>query len=194
MTNVKPATDEEIAAMPDRFAAPAEWGGGVTVDEAFSLLARIDADREEIARLTDEAVSVGLAEDRAMKAQARLTLAQEEIAFLKSRYERDMCADGHERIRYTPDEDFGPCPLCLCWEEVATLKAQVAEWEAKARNWLASPEAAAQLEGYRSLGQRTADAENARDIALAEIAALKAEVERPRCNDLLCRCCARRAR
>ena len=54
MSEVKPPTDEEIATMPDRFAAPAEWGGGVTVDEAFSLLARIESDRADIARLKAE--------------------------------------------------------------------------------------------------------------------------------------------
>ena len=82
MTNVKPATDEEIAAMPDRFAAPAEWGGGVTVDEAFSLLARIDADREEIAnsrKLSDLDLQV---------AMEKLREKYAEIATLKAEVER----------------------------------------------------------------------------------------------------------
>jgi hypothetical protein len=35
------------------------------------------------------------------------------------------------------------------------LRKTVSEWEAKAATWLASPEAAKRLEGYRELGQRS---------------------------------------
>lgn len=81
--------------------------------------------------------------------------------------------------------------------EIARLKAEVSEWEEKAKNWLASPEAAARLDGYRAFGQRAADAERLVDAVLMENTKLKAEVERLsvlRCNDGLCRCCTGRAR
>lgn len=94
MSEVKPPTDEEIATMPDRFAAPAEWGGGVTVDEAFSLLARIESDRAEIASVRKAAAS----KDRVIEQQA------EEIARLKQaarEYEHYVMTgrdEQHERL------------------------------------------------------------------------------------------------
>jgi len=51
-------------------------------------------------------------------------------------------------------------------KEIADLKAQIKEWEEKARNWCATPEAQKQLAGYRELGERVVDAENARDVAV----------------------------
>jgi hypothetical protein len=47
------------------------------------------------------------------------------------------------------------------------LKDENAEWQARAATWLASPEAAKRLEGYRELGEQLAQAE-------AEIERLKA--------------------
>lgn len=56
----------------------------------------------------------------AMDLRARAEAAEAERDDLRATHERDMCADGHARIRYTPDEDFGPCPLC-------SLKRQLAQ-------------------------------------------------------------------
>lgn len=49
--------------------------------------------------------------------------------------------------------------------EVERLTARVAEWEQKAANWMASPEAGAQLDGYRELAQRL----NAAEMRVAEL-------------------------
>lgn len=116
MTNVKPATDAQIANLKELHAECDPVPCNI-----LHLIARVDADREE-------------------------------NAYLKPRYERDMCADGHERIRYTPDEDFGPCPVCVLRAEIST---------------------------------------QGRVLALkdAEIAALKAEVERLTPAVLPCRAC-----
>jgi hypothetical protein len=43
--------------------------------------------------------------------------------------------------------------------EIERLKAENAEWQARAATWLASPEAAKRLEGYRKLGEQLAQAE-----------------------------------
>lgn len=50
--------------------------------------------------------------------------------------------------------------------ELRRLHALCKEWEMKAANWLASPEAAKRLEGYRSLGAKCAELE-------AEVEALR---------------------
>lgn len=49
MTNAKLATDEQVARFKVRAVIGALWS-----DEALSLIARIEADREETARLTSE--------------------------------------------------------------------------------------------------------------------------------------------
>ena len=46
MTDVKPATDEQVARFKVRAVIGALWS-----DEALSLIARIDADREELSNL-----------------------------------------------------------------------------------------------------------------------------------------------
>jgi hypothetical protein len=46
------------------------------------------------------------------------------------------------------------------------------EWEQKAATWLASPEAAKRLEGYRELARQTAEALNQRDQLLVALKAL----------------------
>lgn len=50
-------------------------------------------------------------------------------------------------------------------DELDRLRARVAEWEQKAANWIASPEATARLDGYRELAQRL----NAADARVAEL-------------------------
>ena len=45
-----------------------------------------------------------------------------------------------------------------------------AEWAQKAATWIASPEAAQRLDGYRDLGQQVAEAQRERDEARASVA------------------------
>jgi len=131
MTNVKPATDEQVARFKVRAVIGALWS-----DEALSLIARIDADREEIASVRKAAAS----KDRGIEQQAA---------------------------------------------QIAALRADQSDWR-KGVGFIAS------ALGIDSLSCVDI-AERGLEIR-AERDALKAEVERPRCNDLLCRCCARRAR
>lgn len=49
------------------------------------------------------------------------------------------------------------------------LTALCAEWERKTANWMASPEAAQRLQGYRDLAGQAADALNQRDRLLAAL-------------------------
>ena len=145
MTNVKPATDEQVARFKVRAVIGALWS-----DEALSLIARIDADREE-------------------------------IAYLKTRSERDMCADGHERIRYTPDEDFGPCPVCVLRAEISKDGEVAALNAAWSRDMGINPP-------VTSAEARQIVATSNRERA-QEIAALKAEVERLTPAFLPCHVC-----
>jgi len=242
MTNVKPATDYMVGSIQKahRHCSTTECG------DVLVLLARVDADREaaaskdrvieqqaeEIAQLKGENAQLIEVYDHAQTGlksmRAEAGKMREEIAYLKARYERDMCADGHERIRYTPDEDFGPCPVCVLRAEISKdgeVAALNAAWSrdmginppvtsAEARQIVAT----SNRERAREIAALRADQSDWRkgvgfiasalgidslscvDIAergleiRAERDALKAEVERPRCNDLLCRCCARRAR
>ena len=60
--------------------------------------------------------------------------------------------------------------------ELRRLHALLQEWEAKAATWLASPEAAQRLDGYRQLSQRANRAEAQRDALLeALMRALRVE-------------------
>ena len=52
-------------------------------------------------------------------------------------------------------------------EERDELLSKVAAWEQKAAHWMASPEAAQRLEGYRDIAQRLNVAEQQRDNLLA---------------------------
>lgn len=52
-------------------------------------------------------------------------------------------------------------------EERNELLSKVGAWEQKAANWMASPEAAQRLEGYRDIAQRLNIAEQQRDNLLA---------------------------
>jgi predicted RNase H-like nuclease (RuvC/YqgF family) len=65
-------------------------------------------------------------------------------------------ADLHDRISDMRDDAS---------KTEQTLRARVAEWEQKAANWIASPEATARLDGYRELAQRL----NAADARVAEL-------------------------
>jgi hypothetical protein len=59
-------------------------------------------------------------------------------------------------------------------DELRRMHALNQEWEQKAATWLASPEAAKRLKGYRELAHQTVEALNQRDELLA---ALKAFVK-----------------
>ncbi len=58
--------------------------------------------------------------------------------------------------------------------ELRRLDAKNAEWEKKAEAWLASPEAATRLEGYRNLAQRLSAVEQQRDELLAALKSMLA--------------------
>lgn len=55
--------------------------------------------------------------------------------------------------------------------ELRRLHAEIEEWRTKAAAWLASPEAAQRLEGYRELGRLAEKAETQRDELRAVLAA-----------------------
>ncbi len=57
-------------------------------------------------------------------------------------------------------------------DELRRMHALNQEWEQKAATWLASPEAAKRLEGYRELARQTAQALNQRDELLAALKAI----------------------
>jgi len=84
--------------------------------------------------------------------------ADAEIERLRARVEAaDVeIADLHDRISDMRDDAS---------KTEQTLRARVAEWEQKAANWIASPEATARLDGYRELAQRL----NAADARVAEL-------------------------
>ena len=66
----------------------------------------------------------------------------------------------------------GVVPLSLHNERLddcSRLQDLISQWELKAANWFASPEAAKQLDGYRELGMRAAAAESLRDELLAAL-------------------------
>jgi chromosome segregation ATPase len=54
-------------------------------------------------------------------------------------------------------------------------RARNSELAEKAATWIASPEAAQRLDGYRDLGQQVAEAQRERDEARAEVEQLKAQ-------------------
>lgn len=47
--------------------------------------------------------------------------------------------------------------------EIESLRQKLAEWDEKAKNWMASPEARKRLAGYRSMGAMCAELEDNRD-------------------------------
>ena len=57
------------------------------------------------------------------------------------------------------------------------LLVKVAAWEQKAANWMASPEAAQRLDGYRDLAQRLNIVEQQRDELLAALRGLAASCD-----------------
>jgi hypothetical protein len=56
--------------------------------------------------------------------------------------------------------------------ELRRLSAENAAWEQKSKTWLASPEAADRLEGYRNLAQRLSIVEQHRDELLGALTEL----------------------
>lgn len=68
--------------------------------------------------------------------------------------------------------------------ELRRQYAEIQEWRAKAATWLASPEAAQRLEGYRELGQRAERAEAKCDAMRAELREATEAVDDPAVNNL----------
>ncbi len=66
--------------------------------------------------------------------------------------------------------------LATATRERDEARALNVEWSKKAETWMASPEAAQRLQGYRELGQQVAKAQNERDEARAEVERLRSAV------------------
>lgn len=105
--------------------------------------------------------------------------------------ERDALrlADALERaVRQTDaDDDVIDVARWFVEDAAAELRrqhAEIEEWKAKAANWMASPEAAQRLEGYRELGQRAERAEAQRDALRAELREATEAVNDPAVNNL----------
>ena len=62
--------------------------------------------------------------------------------------------------------------------ELEQLRQQLAGWNEKAKNWMASPEAGKQLEGYRAMGVKCAELEAERDQLRQQLTSRDAEIER----------------
>ena len=63
--------------------------------------------------------------------------------------------------------------LATATRERDEARALNAKWAEKAEAWLATPEAAQRLDGYRDLAQQVATAQNERDEARAEVEGLR---------------------
>ena len=63
--------------------------------------------------------------------------------------------------------------LATATRERDEARALNAQWAEKAATWMASPEAAQRLQGYRDLAQQVATAQNERDEARAEVERLR---------------------
>ena len=72
--------------------------------------------------------------------------------------------------------------------ELRRLHAEIEEWRTKSAAWLASPEAAQRLEGYRELGRLAERAETEREALRADAERyrwLRARDHWPACFDLV---------
>ena len=85
---------------------------------------------------------------------------------------RLMAEDWHSRLGYNQACEL----LSRAADKIDDLEKQrdellvkVAAWEQKAANWMASPEAAQRLDGYRDLAQRLNIAEQQRDELLVAL-------------------------
>ena len=67
--------------------------------------------------------------------------------------------------------------LATATRERDEARALNAEWGKKAETWMASPEAAQRLQGYRELAQQVATAQNERDEARAEVERLRSALQ-----------------
>jgi hypothetical protein len=61
--------------------------------------------------------------------------------------------------------------------EFERLKARDEEWQRKASAWMASPEAAQRLDGYRELAQKLNAAEAARDALRNLLSAIRSDAQ-----------------
>lgn len=84
-------------------------------------------------------------------------------------YSREDCAEiiAHEGgTAYVLAEDYER-ELAAATRERDEARALNAQWAEKAATWMASPEAAQRLQGYREVAQQVAKAQNERDEARA---------------------------
>jgi DNA mismatch repair ATPase MutS len=81
--------------------------------------------------------------------RARAELAEARVTELEERSRKDAL-DGQTTLDVLNNE------LTKAEARVTELEAKNAEWEQKARNWMATPEAAKRLDGYREMTERVA--------------------------------------
>ena len=96
-------------------------------------------------------------------------------------------SDKPEALRLADDLEFGVMLGDTRDEAAAKLRrqhAEIEEWKAKAATWLASPEAAQRLEGYRELGRLVERAEAQRDAMRAELREATEAADDPAVNNL----------
>lgn len=189
-------------------------------DDVRALIARIEADRAEIAteRELRAVVEVSLTNLRRF-AENPITPRYDAPMSGDAIVVRDILAAAFGReIALTQANDAQSAEIAALKGENAQLievydhaqtglksmRAQAAKDAAEIARLKANNGALAtkDAEWSKAMGiNPTVSPEEAREIVAtsnrereAEIARLKAEVERPRCNDLLCRCCTGRAR
>lgn len=85
-------------------------------------------------------------------------------------YNSDIVRNGLDTIRRLRRQ------LAQRDSRIAELEATIDEWEQKAANWMASPEAQKQLDGYRELSMRAMRAEDETGDLRAKIAELEAKL------------------
>lgn len=109
--------------------------------------------------------------------------------------EIDMANKGDKSVALELSEELLWVKHTANWEvcsmaskELVRQEELIKEWEQKASNWLASPEATSRLEGYLSLSQKLAREEENRELLLKQLKAALFMLERADCSTGYC-CC-----
>ena len=87
--------------------------------------------------------------------------------------ERELTAATRERDEWQQIAAANGLAGLKAARERDEARALNVEWAKKAETWMASPEAAQRLQGYRDLAQQVAQAQNERDEARAALLAIK---------------------
>lgn len=145
----------------------------VSVDAEMKAIAALDAliaaareeQREEIARdLQDWHHNLAT---QIRTASLTATPLADEIARLKQALEAALW----QRDAQSRDAQVWEVEAKTLADRIRELESQVAGWQEKAKVWLASPEAAKRLDGYRELAEKCAALEGELEQALARYGA-----------------------